>query len=199
MKITATFLSMLAVAICMTACSDNLQSSNWKSSSADFSKYKTYAWAAPGDTTLTTERNDKLFAGTIYLFANDELSKKGMKRVTSKPDAVFMFDTQVEDRTRYSQSPSLSVGFGVGGGYGYGGPGYYVGGMVPVAGGQITAVPYREGRLIYEMFDARSGELVWRGWAEKTVNTGTDISDAIRYATRSIIYKLPVRVKKEKK
>jgi hypothetical protein len=183
------FIVALCAGCSLISCSESFQSSSWKAQSADFRQYKTFAWAAPGDTALTMRRDDKLFAGTIYLYANKELKKKGMVFVKAKPDAVFMFDTQVEDRTRYSQAPSMSVGFG------YGGPGYYVGGMAPVAGGQITAVPFMQGRLIIEMFDARSGKLLWRGWADRTVDSQSDMNHLFQTAIRSILYKLPVKQK----
>src|SRR4249920_3247531 len=96
----------------LQSCSESVHT--WKFPGADFKEYKTYAWAAPGDTTLTMVRNDKLFAGTIYLFANKELTKKGMVMVKARPDAVFMFDTQVEGRTRYEQGATLSVGVAYG-------------------------------------------------------------------------------------
>ncbi len=173
----------------LQSCSDSSHASVWKANGVDFKKYKTYAWVAPGDTTLTMRRDDKLFAGTIYLYANEQLKKKGMVMVKSKPDAVFMFDTQVQDRTKYTQAPTLSVGVG------YGGPGYYVGGSVPVAGGQITATPFQEGRLIIEMFDTRSTELVWRGWAQKSLDYSTDLNKVIKYAVKDIFFRLPVKHK----
>ena len=135
------------------------------------------------------ERKDKLFAGTIYLYANEELKKKGMVMVKSKPDVVFMFDTQVEDHMRYTQSATLSVGVG------YGGPGYYVGGSVPVAGGKITEVPYQEGRLIIEMFDARSGKILWRSWAQKTLDYKSDLNIIIKNAMKDMMYTLPIKHK----
>lgn len=47
-----------------------------------------------------------------------------MVKVTAKPDAIFMFDTQVEDKTSYSLSATLSVGAG------NGNSGYFPGGSV---------------------------------------------------------------------
>ena len=183
------FLISTLIGFLVISCSNEFHVKYDKDSSVDFQKYKTYAWAAPGDTTLTMKRNDKLFAGTIYLHSNEELKKKGMVRVTSKPDAVFMFDTQTEDRTKYTQAPTVSVGVG------FGGPGYYVGGSVPVVGGQITATPYQDGRLIIEMFYARSHKLIWRGWGEKSIDSNADMDNAIKWVTKSILDKLPVKHK----
>ena len=173
----------------LTSCSGEYNATAWRASGVDFRNYRTFSWAAPGDTALTMRRDDKLFAGTIYLYANGELKKKGMTFVKAKPDAVFMFDTQVQDHTRYEQSAQLSVGIA------YGGPGYYVGGSAPVAGGKITAVPYQDGRLIIEMFDTRTRQLVWRGWAQKSLDGTTDVGQTIKRAIEDIMFKLPIRHK----
>ena len=182
------FLSISSAGLLLGSCSSTVKS--WKAPGADFKRYKTYAWAPPGDTTLTMNRPEKLFAGTIYLYANQELHKKGMTMVKAKPDAVFMFDTQTDNRTRYTQAPTLSVGVG------YGGPGYYVGGMAPVAGGEITAVPYQEGRLIIEMFDTRTKRILWRGWAEESLDNNSDLNKIIKDVIRNMMYSLPLKQKK---
>lgn len=184
-------LLFIVTACLLSACSESLHFHHWKAPGADFNKYSTYAWVAPGDTVLTMVRNDKLFAGTIYLYANQELAKKGMIMVKENPDAVFMFDTQVQDMTRYTQAPTLSMGVG------YGGPGYYVGGMAPIAGGEISVVPYQEGRLIIEMFDVRTKRMVWRGWAEDSLDNNTDLSKELKDVIRNMMYTLPVKQKKK--
>lgn len=56
----------------------------------------------------------------------------------SKPEALFMFETKLEEKVEYSQSPTLSVDVG------YGGPVYYVDGSAPVAGGAIKAHPMKK-------------------------------------------------------
>ncbi len=179
---------MAIPAIFLASCAEGTHSS-WKAKGTDFRKYKTFAWVAPGDTVLTTRRDDKLFAGSIEYFTNEELKVKGMKVVTRKPDAVFMFDTQVQDRMKYEQAPTVYMGVG------YGGPGYYVGGMVPVAGGQITAVPYMKGSLILEMWDTQTHQLVWRGWTEESINNSDDLNNVIKWAVKNMMRSLPVKVK----
>ena len=186
-KVTV-FLLVVCSACIAISCAEGTHST-WKAKGVGFRKYKTYAWVAPGDTVLTTRRDDKLFAGRIEHYTNEELKKKGMSAVTRKPDAVFMFDTQVEDRMKYEQAPTLYMGVG------YGGPGYYVGGMAPVAGGQVTAVPYRKGTLIIEMFGTQTRQLVWRGWSQKSMENSDDLNNVIKWAIRDMMYSLPVKAK----
>ena len=156
---------------------------------ADWKKYKTYAWLAPGDSVLNRYRNDKLYSGIIVHTANQEIKAKGMRPDTLKPDAIFVFHTKVQDDVRYSQSPTLSVGVGVAG------PGYYVGGGGPVAGGKITAHPYEDGTLVYEMYDAETGKLVWRGGDKKKFEMKDDIQALIVKTTKKIFKKLPIKHK----
>jgi hypothetical protein len=158
----------------------------------DFSKYKTYAWIAPGDSIFNRHRPDKLFGGFIMHTANQELKSKGMAVDTIQPAAIFMFHTKVEDKTKYTQSPTLSVGIGVAG------PGYYVGGMAPVAGGEIKESYYQNGALAFEMFDTQSGHLIWTGGDKKDFTNSDDIQKMITTSVKKIFKKLPIKAKKKK-
>jgi hypothetical protein len=155
----------------------------------NFTKYKTYAWLAPGDSVLNRYRADKAFGGTIWYFANQELKSRGLKMDTLKPDAIFVFGTQVDEIVKYSQSATLSIGVGVAG------PGYYVGGSVPVAGGKITASTSEEGILSYTMYDTQTTKMVWAANAEKTFKMSDDLSKIIGDATKKIFKKFPIKPK----
>jgi len=153
----------------------------------DFKKFKTYAWLAPGDSVLNRYRSDKLYSGYIVHSANLELSGRGLKMDTLRPDAVFMFFTTVEEITTYSQSPTLSLGLGVAG------PGYYVAGYAPVAGGKITVSTEGEGMLKYMMFDTATGKVIWNGLVEKKFKLTDDIEKIISDYTAKIFKKYPVK------
>lgn len=153
----------------------------------DFSKFKTYAWLAPGDSVLNRERIDKVYGGTITHAANQELTARGLKLTSENPDAILMFLTSVHEVTTYSQSPTLSVGVGVAG------PGYYVGGSAPVAGGKITASTSEDGTLKYMMYDTGTGKLVWSGMVQKSFKMSDDIQQLLRDNTVKIFKKLPLK------
>jgi hypothetical protein len=156
----------------------------------DFKKFKTYAWLAPGDSVLNRERIDKVYGGTITYVANQELKNRGLKMDELQPDAIFVFYTSVEEIIKYSQSPTLSVGVGVAG------PGYYVGGSAPVAGGKITATSMEDGTLKYSMYDTQTKKLVWSGSVEKTFSMADDIEKILADYTTRIFKKLPIKKKK---
>lgn len=154
---------------------------------ADFKKYKTYAWIAPGDSVLNRYRADKVYGGYITYAANQELKGKGMKMDTLKPDAIFVFDTSVSDRTKYTQGATLSVGVAVAG------PGYYAAGSAPVAGGKITESTVTDGVLTYAMYDTQTRKLIWTANVKKTLTMTEDIQKIIGEYTRKIFKKLPIK------
>jgi hypothetical protein len=158
----------------------------------DFTKYKTYAWIAPGDSILNRQRPDKLFGGFIMNTANQELKNKGLAVDTVQPSAIFIFHTKVQEKTRYTQSPTLSVGIGVAG------PGYYAGGMAPVAGGEIRESYYQNGSIAFEMFDTKTGRLLWTGGDKKDFTNSDDIQKMISTSVKRIFKKLPIKTKTKK-
>jgi len=158
----------------------------------DFSRYKTYAWIAPGDSILNRQRPDKLFGGFIMHTANQELKSKGLIVDTVQPAAIFIFHTKVQEKTKYTQSPTLSVGVGVAG------PGYYAGGMAPVAGGEIKESYYQNGSLAFEMFDTKTGHLIWTGGDKKDFTNSDDIQKMITASVKKIFKKLPIKSIKKK-
>lgn len=168
-----------------------------KADPAQLKKYKTYAWVAPGDSALNTRRDDKQYAAVIEAAANEALKNMGMVMDTQNPDVVFMFDTRIDEKVQYRQTPSTSSGAFVVGGYnyGYGGTGYYSGVYNPMAGLETSHILVEEGTLSYMMFDRKTGEQLWHGWAKKNLQAKTNVAALIKKATRSIFAKLPIKHK----
>jgi hypothetical protein len=157
---------------------------------ADFKKYKTFAWIAPGDSVLNRYRSEKLYGGRIVYSAEQELRAKGMRPDSVRPDAIFVYYTSSKDEVRYTEGATLSVGVAVRG------PGYYAGGMAPVAGGKITAHVYEAGTLAFEMYDSQTGDLLWKGGDKKDFKMTDDIEAIIQKAVKKIFKKFPVKHKK---
>lgn len=188
-KIIPNYFAIPLLLTLLTSCAGSQHTFSDRDTSIDLQNYKTYAWIAPGDTVLNARRKDKLFGGYIVRVSDAELKKKGMVVDTSQPDALFMFETKVDERVEYSQTPTLSVGVG------YGGPGYYVGGSAPVAGGEIRSTQVQDGMLAFTMYDTKTGKIVWTGGTRETLTNADDVEDVIARAVKQIFYKLPVRHK----
>jgi Domain of unknown function (DUF4136) len=158
-------------------------------SKADFKKYKTYAWLAPGDSVLNRYRADKTYGGFITYAANQELKDRGLKIDTVGPEAIFVFQTQYNDYTKYTQSPTLSVGLAVAG------PGYYMAGSAPVAGGKITESTEAAGAFVVSMYDVQTRRMIWTGRAEKTFKYTEDVQKIVGDAIKKVFKKLPIKKK----
>lgn len=183
---TGLFISLLAF---MASCSSSIQTSSMTTKGAELKKYKTYAWVKPSNPDDETRKDDKLYSGLILELANAELKKKGFRLDTENPDAVFGFDTKVEERIKYTQNPYVTVGVG------FGGPGYYGGYSAPVSGGQFVGHETVQGMLFIEMFDTKTQKLLWRGWAEEEITHKNDVEADIKKAVKHIFIRLPVKHK----
>jgi hypothetical protein len=181
------FFSVLFIAV-VSSCSNGIQSHSLTTKGVDLKKYKSYAWAKP-DEEDAARKDDKIYASLILELCNNEMNRKGYTLNTEQPDIIMLFDTRVEDRVSYSQTPQTSVGIG------FGGPGYYGSMYAPVAGGDYVPHNYQQGMLFIEMYETQTQKLLWRGWAEDKITRKSDIESDIRTAVRHIFMRLPVKHK----
>lgn len=180
---------VLLLALFFTSCTSTMKTFSYKAKGVDLKEYKTYAWVNLEHFVDENKEGEKRYARYILDLANAELLEKGFKLDTENPDAVFQFDTRIENRVSYNQSPTVSVGVGIGG------PGYYVGGAMPVSGGQVTQNNYQEGILTIEMYEPKTGKLIWKGWAEEPLHFETDVEADLKKAVSHIFMTLSVKHK----
>lgn len=154
----------------------------------DLKKYKTFAWAKPHDPDHESRNDDKLYSKLILELANAELLKKGFVLDTLQPQAIFLFDTRVDERVTYSQAPPANAGYS---GYTYGGYGYYYT-PIPVSSGHVSQHEYEEGMLYVDMVDAKTRVPLWGSWATAKLTAKSDVEQDIRTAVKSIFTRLKV-------
>ncbi len=179
----------LFLIVFMGACSGGIQTSSTTTKGAELKNYKTYAWVKPGDEDDASRKDDKLFSGLILESANKELQKKGFKLDAENPQAVFAFDTRVEERVDYTQNAYQTVGPG------YGGPGYYGAYSAPVHGGQFVAHETVNGMLFIEMYDTKTQKLLWSASAKEEITHKNDVEADIKTAVKHIFMRLSVKHK----
>lgn len=185
--------SVLLLLFILTSCG-GIQIDSTQTKGVDLKRYKTYAWGKPGDADHdpnqeTRKDSKKVFAGLIRQLANDELKKKGFELDTLKPDAIFVFNSRVEERISYSQG-------NVNTGYGYDGYGYYGGGYYSAVGvGRSSQHAYEEGMLYIDMLDTKTRTLLWGGWAKKKLTSKSDVEADVRSAVHKIFNQLNVQHK----
>jgi hypothetical protein len=149
---------------------------------ADFSAYRSYAWM--GEDPLIRPRDSQVAVSalTVRLIqeaVEAELSAKGYRRIDSAPmaDFVVAFTVGARDRLEAESYPMP-----------YRGPWPW-----DWAWRGADVQVYREGTLSLDIFDGRSRQPVWHGWARKTV-TQADESDpgpVIARAVAKILRQFP--------
>jgi len=127
---------------------------------ADFSKFKTYAFAPLGAVSHPMLAADIL--GTI----EDQLTQKGLKEVTSNSDLIVrIYGSIDQDSTFYSNDP-LYMGTG-------GVPPFdpsFSGPLLAGTWGNST-VTIHKGELVIDLIDAGAKKLVWRAMAQQNLSS----------------------------
>jgi len=176
----------VAIVFLLASCSSTAHIE--KDDTADFSRYRTFAWIDKED----NKRND-LMEQKIRQAVNSELSKTaGWKEVKHKPDIMLSYDVLVERSSRESNNPVYSRPFTrlvynpytrrymtI----------YYPSQFV---GYERDERSIREGTVTITMIDARTDKTVWQGWTTEEVNSKNLTTREIQYAVRSIFKKFDI-------
>jgi hypothetical protein len=179
-------LSISLIVLLLLSCSGGLKISSNLSKGVDLKKYKTFAWSKPENRDHESRNDDKIYSGLILQLANEELLKRGLALDTLNPDAIFIFDTRVEEGMTYSRGVPEYTGFG------YNGFGYYNSYYTP---GHVKQSEIETGMLYIDMLDAKTKVPIWGGWAEKKLSAKSDGEAIVRSAVKGIFSKMPLKNK----
>ncbi|HET9863351.1 MAG TPA: DUF4136 domain-containing protein [Steroidobacteraceae bacterium] len=180
-----TLLPLLCIAL-LTACATSIRARSDYDSRNDFSRYQTFAWIAE-DPLITprgsAEQVSPLNRRRIVEAIESQLAGKGFHKADdpSGADFVLSFTVGARDRIDAQSYPVRFRGY-----WGWGGT--YLGHDADVR-------TYREGTLAIDVFDARSNQPVWHGWATKRI-TDRDVENAaqlIPQAVAAILADFPPR------
>ncbi len=87
------------------------------------------------------------------------MENKGLTHSASNPDLLVVFHLGVQDKIQVTD-------------WGYGYSNYYWGGYGGMYGGAgMDVYQYQEGRMIVDLVDAQSHNLIWRGTGEGVVDS----------------------------
>jgi hypothetical protein len=186
-------ISLLSVTIAsslLTGCASGPEVRSTFDKSADFTQYKTFAFAEP----LGTDRAgyQTIVSQELKASAKRELEARGIKMVASAPQLIINFNAALSDKTSVSTMPVSTVRMGYGGGY-YG----YRGGMYsawPMYADQTVVSQYKEGTLNVDVVDAARKQLVWEGVVTDSVTKENfaDLPKAINVAVTAAFTQFPV-------
>lgn len=137
---------------------------------ANFSELRTFAWLEPkyGDRDVSVSDpvlDSPLLGQRVRQAVVRELQERGYVQVEENPDFFVTYHTAEREEERPGSGAYMSLGYGHG--YGYYGHSPYYGSSVVL---DLTPRSFLEGTLIIDIVNARSDELVWRGWNDSVLN-----------------------------
>lgn len=145
----------------------------------NFDQYKTFSWVSPHPLVDPSPDVSPLLEGRIEQTVRDLLVAKGYRFVDDPQQADFVvgFGLGASDKLRIDTYPST-----------YRGPWHWRGQAHDASVRQHT-----EGRLVVDIFDVRSHQPAWHGWATRTL-TSNDLKEpqnALRAALTAILANFP--------
>lgn len=142
-----------------------------KNTNVDTLNYKTFAWLTSGKIMAPAQDVNPVMKLRVDEEIENAFIAKGYKLVANAEDADFAISYTVgnRDKIKVSNYPSTyNAGFGWGRGY-YGG---HYGGMYGGNIGTETRVSqYTEGKLAIDVYDVKSHQPAWHGWATKRITS----------------------------
>ena len=99
------------------------------------------------------------------------------------PDMVVAYSVGSEDKVRVHQSPGRTVTA-----YPYGGR-YHYGAWHSTS--SVSVQQYTEGTLSIELYDSKTEQAVWVGWASKRLSRSDDSRTVITEAVSKILQEFP--------
>ena len=173
----------LSAALFVTGCAGTAHIE--KDKSADFTKYKTYAWVGKPETKETKKAmKNGLTETNIRNSVNEQLQKIGWKEVNANPDIMLNYELLVDKAEKEQKdavySPSYTRSYynrytGRVNTYYY--PSQF-------SGYDTYTTTVKEGTVTITMIDNKTDKAVWQGWTTSELNsrkmTGKEIDQSVK-------------------
>ena len=145
---------MMAAAVLAAAGCATMGAGSHVESGLDFSRLRTYEWGSPDAFPIGDPRLDKnsIFLDHLQGAVEKQLAAHGYERVvTGRPQLLIHFHASVSKRLDVNVADAR---------YGY----------CLDQGCRAGVAEYEAGTLIVDVIDARTNRLIWRGWAQDSVD-----------------------------
>lgn len=153
------FATVALSALAVTGCATTMTVSSHVQSGIDFARYRTYDWG-PADALPTGDpRLDKnpFFQDHVEGAVEKQLAARGFERSTSgTPDLLIHYHASINQRINvdrvdhgYCYDPDCRAG----------------------------VFEYEAGTLVLDMVDTRTSKVIWRGWAQDSMEGVLDSTD----------------------
>ncbi|MCA1798860.1 MAG: DUF4136 domain-containing protein [Xanthomonadaceae bacterium] len=155
-------------------------------SAVPFHQLESFAWLEPAfDEVQDPVLDSALLGRKIQRAAMNELVGRGYIAVHSDADPDFFITYHTTSRERIRDSGGISLGIGIGGGYRRSRHSIFVGDHF----GRVES--YQEGTLILDVINARTRDLIWRGWMRGSMHPSRYTDEAVDTAVREILAEFP--------
>jgi hypothetical protein len=173
----------IAILFLFTKCGPTVQTN--KTANVNLEKFDTYAYLPTPDTVKYMRLSEEMVEEKTMEAVNNEMQEAGYTINRDNPDLLVKTHVMVDREVETVADPVYSTydyyypGFTVG----YPSPYYYSGyNTVPqVVGYDVDAIPYTEGTIVVDIINAKTNEIVWRGWAEETISADNFEDDLKEY------------------
>lgn len=182
--------SIIAGALFLAGCGPSAHIE--KDKTADFSRYKSYAWSVMNDPKLKKSAGNSLVEQHIKEAVNKELVKQGWREVKRKPDVLLNYDVLVERSTQKQTDPVYSNSFTRTFYNPYRGRFYSVYYPSRLLGYDDYEVPVKEGTITISMTDNDTDKLVWQGWATNEIDSRNFTEKEVQSSVKAIFRKFDV-------
>ena len=164
---------VIALALVVASCTSTYEAKVDfdKNTKIDTLNYKTFAWLTSGKIMALAEDINPIMKLRVDEAIEQAFIAKGYTLVANAENADFTISYTVgnRDKIKVSSYPTTyNSSFGWGRGY-YGG---YYGGMYGMSMGTETRVrQYTEGKLAIDIYDVKTHQPAWHGWATKRITS----------------------------
>ena len=167
--VPALILGVVALASC------SVSSHTEKAVGVNFSKYKTFSWVNTSGKKADRANND-IVDNNIKNSVGEQLAKKGWVETDNNPDVLLDYTIAVQKGRVRETDPIYTVPYTR---YVYGRRGIYTLWYPSMLMGYHSYnVPFTQGALTINMFDAKTNKLIWQGWAKGEINNRITSKDA---------------------
>ena len=163
-----------AVSVAVAACATfGVNSYRWPG--ADFGRYRTFGWQADADFSTGDPRldNNRIFRARIQTAVERELSPRGLERTALRPDLLIHVHARVEQRLERAAIDTTAAN---------------------CEREECGPYAYEAGTLLLDFVDARTNDVVWRGWAEGSLNGVIDNQDLLEERVDQAVAKILARL-----
>jgi hypothetical protein len=189
------FLSLIVLMV--SGCS-SYQYYSVQSNNTVFTKYRTFAWLPPTDTSKNgTYAN--IVDGKLKYEITAKIESRGLVLKAVRPDLLVRYSIVINNKTRTYNNPAYVYRYrgNYPGAISYrSGRHFYYAYRAPFPvylGTEIEQIPYKEGTLIIDLIDRRIQHVIWRGYGIGEIDNPQKAINDIPMVVDGIINKLPLK------